>query len=384
MPRGRARGYGRDVVIRAAFAFVIGVHGLIHVMGFARAFGYGSPDLARTLTTEISKPAGLAWFAAAGLTVVAAVALMARADWWWILALPSALLSQALIVSAWRDAKFGSIANALVLFAALPAIGEALPTSLPKEFARAVETARASVRPGPIVTESDLAVVPPVVATWMRRWGVVGRPRTTNLRVSLSGRMKSAPDAPWMNVEAEQFSSFSGDPVRIFSVRASRRGVPFFALHRFDANGATMRVRVAGMIDVVDARGPKMDQAETVTILNDMCLLAPSTLLRPEIEWESADATGASVRFSRGAVTVRARLTFDASGDLVDFASNDRFLSADGKTYDSHPWSTPIERLATFDGRRLLGSGVARWHLPSGDFDYGRFEVRSIEFDPAR
>jgi hypothetical protein len=41
----------------------------------------------------------------------------------------------------------------------------------------------------------------------------------------------------------------------------------------------------------------------------------------------------------RGAETISAVLTFDTQGDLAGFVSEDRYLSADGKTYARHPWT---------------------------------------------
>ena len=47
-----------------------------------------------------------------------------------------------------------------------------------------------------------------------------------------------------------------------------------------------MRVKLLGAIDMVDARGEVMDRSETVTLFNDMCILAPATLLAPESHGE--------------------------------------------------------------------------------------------------
>ena len=43
-------------MLKYTFAFIILVHGLIHLLGFAKAFGYGNIT---QLTKEISKPIGM-------------------------------------------------------------------------------------------------------------------------------------------------------------------------------------------------------------------------------------------------------------------------------------------------------------------------------------
>lgn len=40
-----------------------------------------------------------------------------------------------------------------------------------------------------------------------------------------------------------------------------------------------MRVRVAGLAQVVDVRGPEMDRLDAVTLPNDLCILAPGALV---------------------------------------------------------------------------------------------------------
>ncbi len=60
-------------MIRYGLVFIIFLHGLIHLMGFAKAFQYGQIT---QLTKDISKPAGALWLLAALLFVVSAGLLL--------------------------------------------------------------------------------------------------------------------------------------------------------------------------------------------------------------------------------------------------------------------------------------------------------------------
>ena len=68
--------------MRWIIAVLLAVHGLIHFMGFAKAFGYA--DLPQ-LTQAVSREMGLAWLAAGLLVVASAVVLVARPRNFWIL-----------------------------------------------------------------------------------------------------------------------------------------------------------------------------------------------------------------------------------------------------------------------------------------------------------
>src|SRR5687767_6942819 len=92
-------------------AALVGLHGLIHAAGFAKAFGY-APGAA--LKPPISRGTGLLWLLAAGLFVAAAVTVVVAPRVWAWLALPALVLSQVLIVTAWQDARWGTLANALL------------------------------------------------------------------------------------------------------------------------------------------------------------------------------------------------------------------------------------------------------------------------------
>lgn len=93
-------------------ALLLFLHGLIHFMGFAKAFGYG--DM-KQLTIPISKPAGIAWMITAFLLIITTVLFLLKTEAWRYLAISSILLSQILIIKSWKDAKFGTIGNAVAL-----------------------------------------------------------------------------------------------------------------------------------------------------------------------------------------------------------------------------------------------------------------------------
>jgi hypothetical protein len=161
-------------------------------------------------------------------------------------------------------------------------------------------------------------------------------------------------------------------------------GLPFDGYHAYVADSATMQIKVGGLFQVVDARGPEMNRGETVTMFNDLCLLAPATLISPSIRWEEIDSVTVRGFFTNRGNTVSAVLTFDPSGALKDFVSNDRYLSEDGKTYLSYPWSTPTQEYGEFGGRKIAAGGEAIWHMPQGKYAYGRFTVEELEVNSRR
>jgi hypothetical protein len=230
------------------------------------------------------------------------------------------------------------------------------------------------------VTRADLDRLPPVVRRYLEVTGAVGRPRVANLRATFRGQIKRSPTSSWLPFRAEQHN-FYDERARLFLMDASLFGILFTALHVFTGTTATMKVRVALLVDVVDARGPEMDQSETVTLFNDMCVLAPATLIDQNIRWEALDERSVRAFFTHGKRTISATLSFNIRGELTNFVSEDRYQSVDGKTYTRYPWSTPLRDYQDFGGARLAQHGDAVWRMPSGDLVYVQFELIDIQYN---
>jgi len=361
--------------MRFALAVFILLHGLIHLLGPAKAFGWA--DVSQ-LRAPISPAAGLLWLAAAVLLIAAATGLVLRAPWWWYPALPGVLLSQGLIVTAWGDAKFGTLANVIIAIPLLVAALDARPSSFRSRFEhdRNALLAGATLA-APLVTEADLAPLPPLMQAYLRRMGAVGRARVRNLRVTFKAQMRSSATAPWMQATATQYEFFDR-PARLFHMNASRAGMPLDVFHRYVDGAATFQVRIAGLIPMVDKRGAEITNDETVTLMNDVLVMAPAAVLDLPFTFETIGKRSLRATFHHAGFTVSAVLTFDDAGDLVGFASTDR---AHGREGGAATWSTPISGYRQVDGIRIGALGDANWIEPSGEWTYGRFEITSIAYN---
>lgn len=248
-------------------------------------------------------------------------------------------------------------------------------TSLPRAFeARKAEALAAPHDEARVLTVADIAHLPPPVRRYIALTGSIGRPVVTEITLRFEATMYDAPGAPGMTGPVTQYERFDL-PRRLFLMTTQMKGLPVAVLHDFDSDHATMRVRLAGLVNVVDIGGPELTRAETVTILNDLCLFAPSRLIDPRQTWTEIDDTRAKVAFTLGPNTVSAELVFNEAGELVDFISDDRgALEKDG-TLHVQRWTTPMTRYADFGGWRLASEGDAIWHRPEGPFVYGHFRL---------
>jgi len=363
--------------MRIAFSALIAAHALIHVMGFVKAFGIA--PLAQ-LQLPISRPMGVLWLAAAVLLLAAVALLFVAPQWFWLAGLVGLAVSQIAIIGSWNDARFGTIANIVLLAGITYAAFAWGPFGLRADYERLVRdglATAASSAPAQTITEADLAALPPLVQRYLRFAGVVGTPRVHGFRARMEGRIRGSATAPWMPFVAEQYSFFD-PPRRYFWMEATRGGLPIDGLHAYGEADASMRIRLLSLVPVVDLGGPDMMRTETVTILNDMCILAPGSLLDPAIRWRELDAHSVEATYTNGPHTIAAVLVFDESGALVNFWSDDRpALAEDGKSAIPQRWSTPVRGYRTMGPYRLASRGEGHYFPPSGEYAY--IELNGIE-----
>jgi hypothetical protein len=359
-------------------AVLLTVHGLIHVMGFAKAFGFLQPS---QLTQPISRQFGVLWLLAGLLMVATAAVMVARPRSVWIVGGIALVVSQAVMLSAWRDARAGTIVNVVLLLSVLHGWFIEGPLSFRAQFEQDVAAGFARPLEAPVLRDGDLTALPTPVQRYLRATGAVGRPRVRNYRLRFRGRIRSAPGSRWMPFEAEQ-QNFADQPARLFLMHARMFGLPIEVFHRRTGGHASMQVKIVGAIPMVDATGDVMDRSEAVTLFNDMCLLAPGTLLDPAIAWEAVDGRTARARFTDGEQSIGATLVFSDDGLLTNFISEDRSRSSpDGKAFTRLRFSTPVRDYRDFGPARLAAHGEARWLLPEGEFTYGEFDLQDIAYN---
>lgn len=118
------------------FAGLLIVHGLIHLLGFAKAFRWAA---LQQLTQPISPLFGLLWLAASLLFIATALSLFVWPRWWWTIGLVAVGASTLAISQSWTDARVGALANLVVFVGVVFGFLAQGPLSLRAAYQRDVE-----------------------------------------------------------------------------------------------------------------------------------------------------------------------------------------------------------------------------------------------------
>lgn len=357
--------------MKTVLTFLLFMHGLIHVLGFAKAIDFGNLT---QFSKQISLPMGVIWLVTGLLFVLSSVLIVFKKDVWPILALIAVLISQILIIMAWKDAKFGTIANMMILMAAIIGLGtQNFHNSFRKDILSVMDN---STMTNKTVSENDLIGLPKIVQDYLRYVGVVDKPKINNVRIVFEGEMRDK-GKDWFNFTSKQYN-FIRPPSRFFFMKAKIKGLPINGYHKYNIEGARMHIKLLSLFPVVDIDGPKMFPTETVTFLNDLCLFAPAALIDDRIRWETIDELSVRASFTTNGTSISAILHFNEKGQLVNFVSNDRYSVSEMKTF---PFSTPVKNYQNINGYNLPTYGEAIWHYPDGEFIYGKFNVKHIDYN---
>lgn len=359
--------------MRIAFVVLILIHGLIHLLGFVKAFDLSE---VKQLTQTISKPFGVLWLLAFILFVVTAILFACKNNTWWLFGVAALVISQLLIIYFWRDAKFGTIPNVIILIASVIVYGtwsfydryqmDLIEGSNQKAYFQDSK-----------LTEADIQQLPEPVKRYIRYTRSIGKPKVNCFKVEFVGKIRKNEQSEWMPFTSEQYN-FMETPTRLFFLKAKMKGLPVEGYHCFKNGVAFMDIRLFSLFKVQYMDGEEMNLSETVTFFNDMCCMAPPTLIDKRIKWLEVEGNNVKASFTNNNITVSAWLYFNDQGQLINFISHDRYSADAGEKL---PWATPLRDYQEINGYRLSGNADAVYSYPDRDLCYGTFNIVNIEYN---
>lgn len=361
------------------FVAVLVLHGAIHLLGFFKSI---RPASIKVMVQPIPRLTGFAWLLVTAMFWLAAVFLMLDVRLWWLAAAMGLLLSQALIISRWKDARYGTLFNIVIALAVVVGFST-------WQFRNAFEADVQDVLKGhgahkaPLadtITTAELSALPPLVRRYLEYTNTAHGPRIQNVHVWFRGEIRKKDGSDWMPFNSEQYNTIE-PAARLFFMDAVMSAMPVAGYHHYVGGKASMDVRLFSMFTVQQQSGRAMDVAETVTFFNDMCLMAPGSLVDKRITWGATNGDTVHARFTDRDLSVTAALVFNANGALSNFISLDRGAAqADGSLLNL-TWSTPITAYSRYGSHLLPSTAHAVYTYPDGDFTYGIFELQDIRFN---
>ncbi|MBU1173778.1 MAG: hypothetical protein KKH72_00085 [Alphaproteobacteria bacterium] len=243
--------------------------------------------------------------------------------------------------------------------------------SIDAEFAALEASAKPNAE---VVSEERVAQLPPPVARHLRQAGVVGQKIPTLVHITQTGRMRSAPDAGWMDFQAVETYS-TNPPGFVWRADFPSRALPvlFGRDHYIDGDGR-ITMKLLGTLAVADIGGSTdLNTAALMRFLNE-AMWFPAALAGSNLVYTPIDDDTVEVTLADHGLSATARLYFDADGKIVNFSA--KRLNLDANSIQT--WQTPVGGYETFNGITVASGGQAVWQTPDGPFAYIELKVTSI------
>jgi len=362
--------------MKIALIAILVFHGLVHLFGFAKAFRLAPLG---QLKKEINKINGTLWLGASATFLLAALLVLIGNDSWSLVAFIAIPISQYLILTSWKDAKWGTTINLIILVATIFGYGSWRFDANYKNEVK-VNLEKSALEQDSLLTEFDLVELPELVQKYIRYTGAVGKPKVRNFKMEFSGQIRKNEESEWMPFTSQQYN-FLASSTRLFFMKAVMKHLPVSGFHRFINGQAFMDIRLFSLFTVQYQSGKEMGIAETVTFFNDMCCMAPATLIDKRIKWLETGDHKVQAQFTNNGISISAWLHFNDQGELINFISNDRYAPDEGNTMKQLPWSTPLKNYKDFNNHRLPSYAETIYTYPQGPFCYGTFTLGNIEYN---
>lgn len=359
--------------MRIVFAVIVFLHGLLHTLGLIKAL---NPTSISSMSS-IPKPYGFLWMCAAVLFIVFGVQYFTGSKYAPWVGLIAVLSSEILILTYWKDARFGTLPNVLILVVSVSLVGQQIfRNKIEEETARILSKNGAESKK---ISERDLSNLPSPVARWLTHCGMVGKASISVGRVVQEAQMQMKQGkGGWMTAKALQYSTLN-IPAFIWCVEVNRGGlITFQGRDKFEDGHGLMTIKMNSLVSVVNERGEKLDEAILQTYLGEMVWF-PSLALSPYIVWTEIDANTAIATLSYNGTTGSGTFFFNSEGDVVKYSAL-RYKD-NGKEAKRYVWEMNIYDYRDYEGIRVPSRASATWKLDDGNWTWLRLKVTDLKFN---
>lgn len=357
--------------MRFFFALLLLIHGLIHLIGLIKSI---NPEAIPQLNRNISKTEGIIWLLTSLLLLLSFFLMILRKELWPAVAITGVIISQFLISLNWEDAKFGTLANLLIMAVALTSLGN-------HRFERMVQKETASVlaekKEGNRLYE--LTSLPPIVQKWLDTTGATDRGGIYNVQLEQTGNMRTNPKGKWMPFSAVQVFNVR-EPAFVWKTKvAAFPGVYLAGRDKLLHARGEMLIKLFSLYPIVNEKGnSKINTGSLLRYLGEICWF-PTAALRPYLQWETISPTSAKAILTQQGFEVEGIFSFSPQGELLSFEAA-RFYGA-GEKAQKQKWLIEIEDHQNFDGITVPSKCKVTWKLPQGDFHWLSLEITSLRYN---
>jgi hypothetical protein len=243
-------------------------------------------------------------------------------------------------------------------------------------FGAKVDNLRRRLLVSQVSAAPDQSLIPDMVREFAaRNGGRVDGPAAVHMVQSAEMRLR--PDQAFFHINATQLSGTRDPGFVWYAVGTMAAIVPLQIVDSYVASTGWLEARIAGSIPVASAVGPFIDKSEAMRFLAELAWNPDGLISATGLTWRQVDNLTVEVSMNTQGGAARVSLLFDAAGDIIGIAADDR-PRAVGKLNVPTRWIGRFSDYIQFGAYRWPRHGEIAWALPEGEFIYWRGDILSV------
>lgn len=361
--------------MRIALIILIGIHGIIHLFGFLKAFGISEFN---AISQPISKTYGTLWLLTFILFTITVLLNLINSDYWWLSGFLAVITSQVLIFNYWSDAKFGTLANLIILLALIIAYSNFnFKSNIVKEREKLFESAQSVSEKE--ITKETISELPSIVQKWLINSGTIGKKSIYNVYLTQELQLKLKPEqTSWNSGTAEQYFTIQ-PPGFNWNINTEMNSILSVAgRDKFEDGKGEMTIKLLSLIPVANAKNDeKVNQATLQRYLAEIVWF-PSASLSEYIQWETIDDNTARATMEYKGTEGSGEFHFDNNGNFERFVA---MRYQDSKDDKPTKWTVTAIKTEERNGIKIPIECEASWKLESGKWSWLKLKITDIQYN---
>lgn len=208
------------------------------------------------------------------------------------------------------------------------------------------------------ITLKDLENLPPIVANYLQKIGILGKSRASHVTFKHKGKIRAHPKKRWINFTATQYMA-AHLPGFIWNAKA----FPLYIRDKSINGKGEVKISLLGIKNVAVFNDDKTAQSALGRCLGEL-MLFPVGFLTETITWEPEGVDSIKATIEVNGVTAEGVFYFDGNGLM------ERFKAQRYRDGILENFTGSVSNYKFMEGLLVPTSIKAIWNLSDGDFEY--------------
>ena len=279
---------------------------------------------------------------------------------------------------AWSDAKFGTIANLIILLALILSYSSFnFKSKIVKEREKLFESSQSVSEK--VITKETISELPSIIQKWLINNGTISKKPIYNVYLTQELQLKLKPEqTTWNYGMAEQYFTIQ-PPAFNWNINTEMNSIlSIVGRDKFVDGKGEMVIKLLSLIPVANTKNnEKVNQATLQRYLAEIVWF-PSASLNEYIKWEPIDDNSARAIMEYKGTEGSGVFHFNENGDFKKFIA---MRYKDARDAEPAEWTVTASETAVRNGIRIPVQSEVKWKLDDSEWTWLKLRISDIKYN---